>query len=944
MRRWATFSLLYLASSVGLASPPAAGPVLIGGEPTNQMVLAGAKATFIATAIGTEPITYQWNRNGVRISGATSATYTTPPTSSADNGTSFTVTVTNSFNSPPASLTVSSVPVAPVITAHPQYSSVSQGNTASFRVFATGTGPVSYQWSKSGIPISGATKATYTTAATVIADNNATFTVTVTNSAGSVTSFPAGLFVSSKVYGLGGFRLLGAGYPYPFAPVDLTGVQYRFRVVTNTSQALKIVFGFNYLYAPGSAIGGYEIESNVYSGTLLYGSGGCTTWPPVGNYLEAYSSLRNATADYPFNAGQQPSVGSAINTSDNVSWPVQTYLVDNIPNLWKSDSISQFNINGIDARVTIQRGGTLTDISSFQRCGVAMLSGPYRLWTITTEMTGRTAVVNQIVVPDASARYIVPAQAMQFASEFLNGLGKFIVQYWDFAYMTESNPVWTPASTLMTNWLYDGSGQDFGVHVVNVNGQDRVEFSNDFGNSYLPGNQPFAIAPPSTVVSSNYFAHLALGGGWQTTLTYVNYSPQTVTCQTSFFSDSGTPLAVPFGGTAATTRTDMLAPGMTLHRESTADLTHTVVTGWAQAQCSGPVKANLLFRLYSQGIAVAEAGVNAMTAPASKFVTFAETQTGVAYANPSTTQPTTVTITALSAAGNALGSTNVTLLPGQHASANVGPLLNMSSFSGSVQITSTQPIVILSLNFEAFPAFSSLPSGELRGPISPGVTESYFSHLALGGGWQTALTYVNYSPQTVSCQTSFFSDSGTPLAVPFGGTAATTRTDTLAPGATLHQESAADLNATVVTGWAQAQCSGPVKANLLFRLYSQGVAVSEASVNAMAAPASKFVTFAETRTGIAYANPSATQPSTVTVTALNAAGNALGSTNVTLLPGHHGSANVGPMLNMSSFSGSVQITSTQPIVILSLNFEAFPAFSSLPLGDLDISTQLATGH
>jgi hypothetical protein len=447
--------------------------------------------------------------------------------------------------------------------------------------------------------------------------------------------------------------------------------------------------------------------------------------------------------------------------------------------------------------------------------------------------------------------------------------------------------------------------------------------------------------PPAATLVTYYFPHLALGGGWQTTLSYVNYSPQTVTCQTTFLSDSGALLPVSFGGTAASHRTDTLVPGGTLHQQSTANLTAAAVTGWAQAQCSGPVKASLLFRLYTQGVAQEEAGVNAMSAPATQFASFAETQTGVAYANPSTTQPATVTITALNSTGQTLGSKTITLSPGQHGSANVGPLLNLGSFTGSVQITSTAPIVSLALNFEAFPAFSSLPPEELSGSRPTGASAYYFSHLALGGGWQTTITYVNDSSQSVTCQTSFLSDLGVLLAVSFGGTAASSRTDTLLPGGTLHQQSTANLNAPVVTGWAQAQCTGPVKASLLFRLYSQGKAVAEAGVNAMTAPASKFATFAETRTGVAYANPSS-QQATITITALDAGGQVLGKANVTLAPGAHGSANVGPLLNLSSFSGSVQITSTAPISSLSLNFEAFPVFSSLPPGELDASTPLST--
>lgn len=222
-------------------------------------------------------------------------------------------------------------------------------------------------------------------------------------------------------------------------------------------------------------------------------------------------------------------------------------------------------------------------------------------------------------------------------------------------------------------------------------------------------------------------------------------------------------------------------------------------------------------------------------------------------------------------------------------------------------------------------------------------TYYYFPQLAFGGGWQTTVTYVNYSPHSVTCQTTFYSDSGAPLLVPFGGTPVSSRTDDLAPGADLHQQTTADLAAPTAGGWAVAACSGSIKASILYRFYNQGVAQGEAGVNAMTTPATEFVTFAETKTGIAYANPSATA-ATVTIKVLSSAGLALGSTALQLSPNAHGAANLGPLLGLNSFTGSVQITSTVPIVSLSLNAEAFPVFSTLPPGDLPNGTPLATGH
>jgi hypothetical protein len=209
-----------------------------------------------------------------------------------------------------------------------------------------------------------------------------------------------------------------------------------------------------------------------------------------------------------------------------------------------------------------------------------------------------------------------------------------------------------------------------------------------------------------------YFPHLAFGGGFQTTLTFVNYSPQAVTCQTTFLSDSGTALMVPFAAGAVPSRSDNLPAGGTIHVQTQAP--DTLTTGWAYAQCTGPVKTSLLYRLYNNGAPQGEAGVNALSAPAREFVTFGESHTGVAWANPST-MPATVTITAMAAAtGQSQGSTTFNLPPNGHGAANIGPLLNLpGTFSGSVEITSTVPIVSPSLNAEAYPAFSSLPPGDL---------------------------------------------------------------------------------------------------------------------------------------------------------------------------------------------------------------------------------------
>jgi hypothetical protein len=88
---------------------------------------------------------------------------------------------------------------APAITAQPDAQSISVGATATFKVAATGTAPLSYQWQKNGAAITSATASSYTTPAAALTDNGAAFVVLVSNAAGSTTSNSALLSVTAKV-------------------------------------------------------------------------------------------------------------------------------------------------------------------------------------------------------------------------------------------------------------------------------------------------------------------------------------------------------------------------------------------------------------------------------------------------------------------------------------------------------------------------------------------------------------------------------------------------------------------------------------------------------------------------------------------------------------------------------------------------------------------------
>ena len=200
-----SFVLALAACGGGITTDSAVTPVAkptITAPPVSQTVEAGKTATFMVTATGGGTLAYQWKKNGVDVSGATSNPYTIAA-AMADDGSKYSVAVTNSAGtttSSEATLTVTApavvVATKPVITTHPAAQTVVTGTPASFSVSASGTAPLSYQWKKDGKDIAGATSNPYTIAAATMADGGA-YSVVVTNSAGSVTSNEAKLGVSA---------------------------------------------------------------------------------------------------------------------------------------------------------------------------------------------------------------------------------------------------------------------------------------------------------------------------------------------------------------------------------------------------------------------------------------------------------------------------------------------------------------------------------------------------------------------------------------------------------------------------------------------------------------------------------------------------------------------------------------------------------------------------
>ena len=95
-------SLYYLARDAGAVyrvQYTAGQAPTISAHPTDVTVPVGTPATFSVSASGTAPLSYQWQRNGADIAGATAPSYTLGSAQLTDDGALFRCVVTNAFGS-----------------------------------------------------------------------------------------------------------------------------------------------------------------------------------------------------------------------------------------------------------------------------------------------------------------------------------------------------------------------------------------------------------------------------------------------------------------------------------------------------------------------------------------------------------------------------------------------------------------------------------------------------------------------------------------------------------------------------------------------------------------------------------------------------------------------------------------------------------------------------
>src|ERR1043165_3373111 len=157
---------------------------LITTQPTDQVAALGKTAAFSISAAGSPPLVYRWVFNQTNtISGATTSTLTLNNVQSGSAG-NYTVIVSNTYGMTTSGVATLIIVYPSAIVQQPTNQVVVAGDNATFTVVVTNnaTLPISYQWRKSGVILTNIVLNSTTCSFTLF---NVQTNVTTTNGPGS---------------------------------------------------------------------------------------------------------------------------------------------------------------------------------------------------------------------------------------------------------------------------------------------------------------------------------------------------------------------------------------------------------------------------------------------------------------------------------------------------------------------------------------------------------------------------------------------------------------------------------------------------------------------------------------------------------------------------------------------------------------------------------------
>ncbi len=553
--------------------------------------------------------------------------------------------------------------------------------------------------------------------------------------------------------------------------------------------------------------------------------------PPAQSFLKVDAASTNGDVDLYLRHSLFPTIEKYDCTSSTRSWSETCNISEPNEGRWyigvygsgtgKADFsiLATYGITGTRTSLMIPAGGgeasaTLGAFSA-TRAGDAELSvdsgsAPYGTALFSYSQNG--VVVSEVGVPASpptlSARFFVDWRT-NVAGNPLNGSSGTISVYTGFAVVNRGTGVANLALR-----LHDENGNTLGTGTMRVaKGAHLAKFLDQLapgfvlpasflgvglGSMEVTSDQPISILALRSTINqrgevlltstpiadlsmpvqreSSSFPQVVDGGGYQTTLVFLNTSAVEEAGTVRFYDNKGSPLAVRMtSGTSGTQFRYNIPGGGHLHLVTDGSPAGANI-GWAQLTpdtgSTSPVGAGI-FSLTQNGTLVTESGVPAAT-PTTHACIFVDKSgghdTGLAIANPG---DSALSVTArafradgVTSAGNGPASVAVAALG--HDARFVGQIISglPDGFTGILDLNSPTPFVALTLrslvnarNEFLIPAF---PLADVnKAPPTPLV----FPQIADGGGYQTQFVFLNTSGRDSAVQLMFFGEDGQPLMV-----------------------------------------------------------------------------------------------------------------------------------------------------------------------------------
>lgn len=302
-------------------------------QPRTQQIPVTKSATFAVLASGSQPMLYQWRKNGENLSGRTNQLLTLSNITLDDAG-DYSVNIVNS-NGAATSLNAALIPFfePPQIAEHPSDRTNTCGETATFNITATGSQPLSYQWWFEGSTIPDATNATLTLS-NLVTSQAGGYSVVVTNQAGAVTSTVAQLTVLVDppliTSALQAFGRQGANFSYKInairTPIAFAAAQLPLGLAINPTNGIisGVPLEDGVFYPIITAINQCTSHSEIL--TLTFNSGA-----PVITSATVLTGNENTNLTYQITATGAPDSFGAQNLPDGLFLNPVTGLISGAP-------------------------------------------------------------------------------------------------------------------------------------------------------------------------------------------------------------------------------------------------------------------------------------------------------------------------------------------------------------------------------------------------------------------------------------------------------------------------------------------------------------------------------------------------------------------------------------------------------------------------------------